>query len=101
MDRFEADSERLAHRAGQFDGLAARAGSIHRELADLVSATGACWGGDAVGLRFAASHAGPAHQTLKALGALPGKLDDVGDRFRDTARAYRRTEDHNTGVLDA
>ncbi|RLK61022.1 WXG100 family type VII secretion target [Actinokineospora cianjurensis] len=101
MDRFQVDSDRLALRAGQFDGLSSRVGGIHRELADQVSAAGACWGGDDIGLRFASTHAGSAHETLKALGALPGKLDDVGDRFRETARAYRHTDDHNAGVLDA
>ncbi|HEV2784391.1 MAG TPA: hypothetical protein VGX25_33815 [Actinophytocola sp.] len=88
-DGFTADADRLAAQAGQFPGLAERAGAIHRELSDALAETGACWGGDTVGQSFAAVHTGPADSTLGGLGALPDRLGSVGTRFADTATAYR------------
>ncbi|PPK69777.1 WXG100 family type VII secretion target [Actinokineospora auranticolor] len=99
MDRFTADTARLAERAGRFDGLAERVGAVHRDLADRLAAAGSCWGGDEIGQAFAATHVRAADATLAEVGALPAKLDDVGTRLRDTARAYADTETTNTRAL--
>ncbi|GGS25217.1 MULTISPECIES: WXG100 family type VII secretion target [Actinokineospora] len=98
-DGFRADTDALARRAGEFGDLAARAGAIHRDLADRLSALGGCWGGDAVGASFAAAHAPGADATLGDLGALPGRLDEVGGRFADTASGYAATESDNVQAL--
>ncbi|GLZ38546.1 hypothetical protein [Actinokineospora sp. NBRC 105648] len=99
MDGFRAEADRLADRAGRFDGLAEQVDAIHRELADRLGAAGACWGTDEVGRSFADVHAGHAEDTLSTLGGLPEQLGDVGGRFRATARDYRHGEDHNTTIL--
>jgi hypothetical protein len=86
---FDVDADRLTARAGEFPGLAERAGAIHRELSEALTAVGPCWGNDSVGRSFAAAHVEPADATLGALGSLPSRLGAVGTRFGDTAAAYR------------
>jgi hypothetical protein len=90
---FEADPERLATDAGQFDDLAGRVESIHRTLAESLSATGECWGADAVGHSFRAAHADPADGTLARLSSLTSDLGGVGARFAGTATTYTATDD--------
>ena len=96
---FDVDPDALATRAGEFTDLAARAGSIHRDLADRLAALGQCWGADAVGASFAAAHTPGAEATLGDLDALAGRLDDIGARFTATARGYADTETDNTTAL--
>jgi hypothetical protein len=92
MNWFEADADQLTAGAGEFPGLAERAGTIHRELSDALTAIGPCWGNDSVGQSFAAAHVAPADTTLGSLGALPSRLDDVGTRFASTGKAYRELD---------
>ncbi|MFC7617618.1 WXG100 family type VII secretion target [Actinokineospora soli] len=99
MTGFEVDPTALAARAGEFTDLAARAGAIHRDLADRLAALGPCWGSDAVGASFAAAHAAGSDATLGDLDALAGRLDEVGTRFTATARGYADTESANTTAL--
>lgn len=88
-DGFEVDADRLTARAGEFPGLAERAGAIHRDLSDALAAVGPCWGRDGVGQSFAAAHVAPADATLGSLGSLPSQLNELGTRFADTGAAYR------------
>ena len=96
---FRAEADALAARAGQFDALAQRAGAIHRDLDDVLTSVGACWGGDEVGLSYASAYLGPATDTLGSLGALPGKLGDVGGRFLGTAGGYRDGDAENARTI--
>jgi hypothetical protein len=95
-DAFQADPEQLATHAGQFEGLAERAGRIHTDLRTTLDSLGAPWGDDDAGRSFAVVHAGPADETLTRLDALPGRLGDVGTRFVASARTYADAE--STGV---
>ncbi|MFC5290427.1 WXG100 family type VII secretion target [Actinokineospora guangxiensis] len=99
MTGFEVDPGALAARAGEFGDLAERASAIHRDLADRLSSLGTCWGADAVGASFAAAHTPGAEATLGDLGALPGRLGEVGDRLTDTAARYAATEADTTAAL--
>ncbi|MGW5052846.1 WXG100 family type VII secretion target [Actinokineospora sp. NPDC004072] len=98
-DGFRVDTDGLARRAGEFSELAARAGAIHRDLADRLAALGGCWGDDAVGASFAAAHAPGAEATLGDLDALPGRLGEVGGRFADTAAEYEAAETDNVQAI--
>ena len=97
MNGFQADGERLAIQAGEFPGLAERAGAIHRELSGTLTDLGACWGSDSVGQSFAAAHVEPADATIGRLGALPGQLGSVGTRFADTGSAYQAQDAAGAG----
>ena len=88
-DGFDVDADQLIARAGEFSGLAERAGAIHRELSDALASVGPCWGNDSVGQSFAAAHVAPADTTLGSLGSLPSLIGEVGTRFGDTGAAYR------------
>jgi hypothetical protein len=92
-DGFDVDVGGLTDRAGQFDGLVDRLGTIERDLTDALSATGSCWGTDAVGQSFAAAHADPADATLGRLAGLSEQLGSVGGRFADTATGYSSSDD--------
>lgn len=92
-DGFAADPDTLAAQGGRFDDLVGRVGRIHRTLADSLSATGECWGSDAVGRSFGAAHTGPADGTLTQLSSLTERLGGVGARFVDTGTAYTGAED--------
>jgi hypothetical protein len=96
---FEVDPGALAARAGEFGDLAERASAIHRDLAETLSSLGACWGEDAVGASFAAAHTPGAEATLGDLGALPGRLDEVGGLLSATASRYAATEADTTAAL--
>lgn len=100
-DGFQADVEALADRAGQFGGLADRAGAIHRELTGSLTGIGSCWGNDAVGQSFGAAHVAPADGTLTGLGALPDRIDGVGGRFAGTAQAYREQDTSGAGTISS
>lgn len=97
-DSYRVEANRLAADAGQFDGLADRAGTIHGELRTVLDSVGECWGTDDVGRSFAAAHNGPADGTLGGLHALPGKLGDLGFAFTESAKTYRGTDE--TGARD-
>lgn len=92
MTGYRADADRITSQANEFPHLAERAGAIHRELSDALTALGPCWGGDRVGQSFAAVHTEPADVTLTGLGSLPDRLGSVGTRFADTATAYREQD---------
>lgn len=87
-DGFEADAEQLAGKAAQFEPLVSRLSTIHRQLADALSADGACWGTDTVGESFAAAHTGPADDTVTRLLTLPDRLGSVGARLSASATTY-------------
>lgn len=93
-DGFDVDVGGLTGRAGQFDGLVDRLGTIERDLTDaLASIPQSCWGTDAVGQSFAAAHADPADATLGRLAGLSEQLGSVGTRFADTAAGYSSADD--------
>ncbi|HEY4453385.1 MAG TPA: WXG100 family type VII secretion target [Pseudonocardiaceae bacterium] len=96
---FSADPAKLRQHGTEFAGHAERAGEIHRQLSQAVTDAGDCWGDDEAGRAFAASYAQPAQDTLSKLGALPGGLADVGDRFTGTADRYEQTETDNAASL--
>lgn len=89
---FYVDADLLAQHAGRFNGCADQLASIHAELGRALDDTAGCWGSDAVGQSFADSHVAAVQSTLDVLHALPGKMSDVGDRFADTATAYRTSD---------
>jgi len=60
---FSTDHERLTRHAGEFGGLAERAGQIAGDLNHTLDALGKPWGDDEVGHSFAAVHTGPAEET--------------------------------------
>ncbi|SDD20580.1 WXG100 family type VII secretion target [Actinokineospora iranica] len=99
MTGYRVRAQRLADHAGQFDGLAEQVAAVHRELADRLAAAGQCWGADEIGLSFAATHTAPADSTLGGIEALPGRLGDVGGRFRSTAEAYLANEQGNSQII--
>lgn len=96
-DGFTADPERLVSQGGQFDDLVGRVGRIHRTLSESLSATGQCWGGDAVGRSFGSAHAAPAEGTMTQLSSLTERLGGVGTRFADTGTAYAASD---TGAVE-
>lgn len=89
---YRVDPDQLASHAGQFDGLAERAGQIHGELRTTLESLGSPWGEDDAGQSFAEVHSGPAAETLSRLGALPDQLGDVGTRFVAAAHTYDDAE---------
>jgi uncharacterized protein YukE len=101
MSGFDVDVDAVVSQAGHFPELADRVKAIHRTLSDALDAEGTCWGEDTVGQSFAAGYTGPADETLEAVGALHGRLSDVGQRLHDTATSYRGTDQGNVHVVDA
>lgn len=100
MSGFEADADRLAARAKDFDGLVATAGKIAAELDSALADAEAAWGDDAVGRSFAASHAGPAKAVVDQLRRLPESLRDLGDSFGEAARRYRAGDSGAAASVD-
>lgn len=96
---FQADPAKLARHAADFPDYADRVGAIHGELSDALAAAGECWGDDAAGQNFAAGHVRPTTGTLDQLGALPGRLTDVGDRFTTTARGYQQADEYGADLF--
>lgn len=97
-DSFQADPQQLATDAGEFHGLAERAGRIHADLRTALDTLGSPWGDDDAGRSFAEVHAAPADETLGRLQALPGQLGDVGSRFVASAHTYEDAD--LTGVTE-
>lgn len=91
-DGFRTDNELLARWAGDFDGLAERAGRIADDLRTEVEAYGQCWGDDEVGHAFAEGHVSPAQAALAGIGALPDGLTELGGWLAATARTYVQAE---------
>ena len=100
-DGYEVDTTALAGQAGQLDPLASRVASIHSTLSEALAQAGPCWGSDAVGQSFGATHAGPADATLAQLGGLPDKLGSVGTRFTTTAATYEGDDQHGAARVRA
>src|SRR5687767_6579410 len=99
MSGYEADLEKLTAGAGELRGFAAQAGDIAGVLDKALSAFGVCWGDDAVGRSFAASHEKPSGDTAGALTSLATTLGDVGDKLHATAEAYRHVEESNATAM--
>lgn len=97
-DSFQADPAQLVTDAGEFHGLAERAGRIHADLRTTLDSLGSPWGDDDAGRSFAEVHAAPADETLDRLEALPGRLGDVGGRFVASAKTYDNAD--ATGVTE-
>jgi hypothetical protein len=100
-DGYQVDTGRLAGQEGQLDPLVNRVASIHRTLTAALGEAGPCWGSDAVGQSFGATHADPADSTLTQLGALPDQLGGVGTRFTATAARYEGDDQHGVERLGA
>jgi hypothetical protein len=97
-DSFQTDPEQLASDAGEFHGLAERAGRIHADLRTTLDSLGHPWGDDDAGRSFAEVYAAPADETLGRLAALPSQLGDVGGRFVAAAKTYQNAD--ATGVTE-
>ncbi|WP_016698334.1 WXG100 family type VII secretion target, partial [Actinoalloteichus spitiensis] len=97
-DGYQVDPELLADRASVLGAEAATAERILNRLREVLDATGACWGDDEIGRRFAAGHVEPADTTLELLDALPGRLTDHTGRLHAAAATYREAEETNTSV---
>ncbi|MFD1150324.1 WXG100 family type VII secretion target [Saccharothrix hoggarensis] len=101
MNGFQTDLARLTEGAGDFTAFAERAGKIAGDLTGVLESIGDCWGGDAIGQSFAASHVQPSGDVLSGLAGLRGGFGGVGERFAETARTYRDVEDGNSTALGA
>jgi hypothetical protein len=99
MTGFQADTAKLARHAAEFGTFADRAAAVHGELSAALNAAGPCWGDDPAGRSFAAGHVGAAGSTLDSMRTLPGRLNDVGDRFATTARGYQQADEYSAGQL--
>jgi uncharacterized protein YukE len=89
MSGFEADIERLAARAKDFDDHAERARQIATDLDHALAGAAGAWGDDVVGRSFAAAHAGPTADTADRVRGLFAGLGDVGGSFTEAARRYQ------------
>ena len=93
MTGFEADADRLATRAKDFDGFVQRAARISADLDAALERAPAAWGDDLVGQSFSAAHAQRAQATADRVRALSDGLGDVGGSFAEAARRYRAGDD--------
>jgi uncharacterized protein YukE len=98
---FEADADRLAARAKDFDGLVDSAARIAAELDRALTGAEQAWGDDLVGRSFAASHAAPSRAVADQVRNLPGSLREVGDSFGEAARRYRAEDSAAAQSIDA
>lgn len=89
MTGFEADADRLASKAKDFDALVQRAARISADLDGALEGAAAAWGDDEVGQSFSAAHSGPADDTAQRLRKLADGLGDVGGSFADAAKRYQ------------
>jgi uncharacterized protein YukE len=101
MSGFRTDLARLTDGAADFGAFAERAGKIAGDLGGLLDSLGDCWGGDAIGQSFAASHVRPSGDVLSGMSGLSAGFGGVGERFAETARTYREAEDGNRDALGA
>lgn len=93
MTGFESDHESLARHAGDFAGLAERAGKLAGELNRTLDALGKPWGDDEVGESFSAVYSGPANQARTGMDAASGHLGDMGTKLTAMAAGYRDVDD--------
>ncbi|MCE6999378.1 hypothetical protein LZG04_31895 [Saccharothrix sp. S26] len=101
MTGFRTDLARLTEGAADFTAFAERAGKIAGELGSALDSIGECWGADAIGQSFAASHVRPSGEALSGLTGLSAGFGGVGERFVETARTYREAEEGNRNALGA
>ncbi|MFJ6675328.1 WXG100 family type VII secretion target [Actinosynnema sp. NPDC091369] len=101
MTGFRTDLARLAEGAADFTAFAERAGKIAGELGGVLDSIGECWGADAIGQSFAASHVQPSGAALSGLSGLSAGFGGVGERFAETARTYGEVEEGNRNALGA
>lgn len=99
MTRYNADLERLDAGARELKGFAGQATEIAGALDRALAGFGACWGDDAVGRSFAASHEKPSGDAAGALAGLATTLGDVGDKLAATAETYRHVEESNSTAM--
>lgn len=99
MSGYEADLAKLTAGAGELRGFASQAGEIAGALDKALAAFGACWGDDAAGRSFAASHEKPSGAASGALTSLATTLGDVGEKLRATAETYRHVEESNATAM--
>jgi len=99
MTGYSADLERLDAGARELKGFAGQATEIAGALERALAGFGVCWGDDAVGRSFAASHEKPAGDASVALAGLASTLGDVGDRLASTAATYRHVEESNASGM--
>ena len=99
MTGYSADLDKLTAGAGELRGFASQAGEVAGALDKALAAFGACWGDDAVGRSFAASHDRPSGATTGALTAFATSLGDVGDKLAATAQTYRHVEESNSAGM--
>jgi uncharacterized protein YukE len=88
-DGFSTDPAALARHAGEFDGLAERAGKLAGDLNRTLDELGRPWGDDEVGTSFAAVYSGPSAETRTGLTGTSDHLADMGARLKAMASAYR------------
>ncbi|MBA0128046.1 hypothetical protein H0B56_21075 [Haloechinothrix sp. YIM 98757] len=89
---FFAEADRIAARSGDFEVYAERTRAIARSLESRLRATGAAWGSDEIGTRFAAAHVERADRAFERIAWLEHELREVGTRFADAAAGYRSVE---------
>lgn len=99
MDGFRSEHTALTQHAGDFNGLAERAGKISGDLSGLLDSLGQSWGSDEVGQSFTAVYNGPSQETRKGLEGLSGQLDDMATRLTGMATAYREVDRGTAGRL--
>ncbi|SFR10027.1 Proteins of 100 residues with WXG [Lentzea waywayandensis] len=99
MTGYSADLERLDAGARDMKGFAGQATEIAGTLDRALAAFGACWGDDAVGRSFAASHEKPSGDASGALSGLSTALGDVSDKLAATAETYRHVEQSNASSM--
>ncbi|MGI5504686.1 WXG100 family type VII secretion target [Lentzea sp. CA-135723] len=99
MTGYSADLERLDAGAREMRGYAGQATEIAGTLNRALAGFGACWGDDAIGRSFAASHEQPAGAASGALSGLSATLGDVGDKLASTAATYRHVEETNASGM--
>ncbi|WP_223839940.1 WXG100 family type VII secretion target [Saccharopolyspora pogona] len=99
MSGFRSDLGQLTKHAGEFGGLAGQAQRIADTLREALDVAGDCWGGDEIGASFARTHCGRADQALDDLGAMSGRLRDMGEKFAATVATSGQADAGNADVL--
>ena len=99
MTGFRSDPAQLAKHAGEFEGLAGQAQRIADTLRQAVESAGDCWGGDDIGASFARTHRPQADQALQDLGAVAGRLRDMGGKLGAAAATTQEADAGNAGEL--